>query len=286
MLVLDAQPAAARPTVAAMDALSALRQCGGAGRWKRLMAAGVTDGHLRAAVRSGAVVRRGPVYALPDAAADVLVAAQLSGRLTCLSAAQHLGLDVLQAPTLAHVAVPKGSPRASKGAVVHRTGGGPGWCVDLDHALLDCLRCRPPVEALVMIDSALRLQQVNVEHLCRQLQGPGSVRQRGTLRLADPQSGSCIETVARVAFVAAGFTVRCQVFISDVGRVDLLIDGWLVVEIDGYGYHSSREQFRNDRRRANMLAEKGFVLLRFSFEDVMSRIDHVVRQVAIVLAPR
>lgn len=286
MPVLDAWPTAARLTVAGMDPVQALVNCGDAARWRRLIRAGVTDGHLRAAVRSGAVVRRGPVYALPDAAADVVVTAELSGRLTCISAAQHLGLDVLHPATVAHVAVAKGSPRASNGAVVHRTGGGSGWLVDLDQALLDCLRCRPPVEALVMIDSALRLQRVTSAALHRQLKGPGSVRLRGTLRLADPRSGSAIETVARLALVASGLTVRSQVDIAGVGQVDLLIDGWLVVEIDGYAHHSSREQFRNDRRRANALAERGFVLLRFSFEDVMSRIDHVVQQVRIVHASR
>jgi very-short-patch-repair endonuclease len=269
-----------------MEPVSALLTCGGAARWRRLIKVGVTDGHLRAAVRSGVVVRQGPVFALPDAAADVVVAATLSGRLTCVSAAKHLGLDVLEMPTLAHVAVAKGSSRVSDGAVVHRTGVGAGWLVDVEQALLDCLRCRPPVESLVMIDSALRKRLVMVERLLRRLQGPGSVRARGTLRLADARSGSAIETVARVALVGAGLTVRSQVYISGVGRVDLLIDGWLVVEIDGYAYHSSREQFRNDRRRANRLAEKGFVLLRFSFEDVRFRIDDVVRQVLQMLQVR
>ena len=88
------------------------------------------------------------------------------------------------------------------------------------------------------------------------------------------------------AIRSAGLSVQSQVYIPDVGKVDLLIDGWLVIEIDGYAHHSTREQFRNDRRRANLLAEKGFVLLRFSYEDVMHRTAKMVAQICFVHASR
>jgi hypothetical protein len=268
-----------------MDPVLALLSLGGAARWKSLIEAGVTDGHLRAAVRRGHVVRRGVAYALPEAADDVVVAARLDGRLTCTSAAPHLGLDRLFSPARPHVAVPRSTPRRESPAVVHRTGAGPGRVVPRLDALEDAVRCRclPPVETLVMVDSALRARRIDVLDLRCRFVGPGSARHRGLLDLADPRSGSPIETVARLALRAAGLPVVSQVWFPEIGRVDFVIGGWLVVEVDGYGFHSTREQFRNDRRRANLIAARGMVLLRFSFDDVMHRSDHVVAQVTQVL---
>ena len=265
------------------DAVAAF---GGAARWKRLRDLGVSDGRLRAAVRSGDLVRMGPVYAFPDAPSDVVVAAELGGRLTCSSAALWLGLDVLCPPAKVHVVVPRNSSRSSERAVVHRTGRGQGWLAPAPEAVIHALGCLPPIEALVIVDSALRARKISSAEIRQRIVGPDSVRRRGLLALADGRAESPIETVARLAIGAAGFSVDCQVYIADVGRVDLLIDGWLVVEIDGYAHHSSREHFRNDRRRANLLAEKGYVLLRFSYEDVMYRREQMLALIQFVHASR
>jgi very-short-patch-repair endonuclease len=156
----------------------------------------------------------------------------------------------------------------------------------MPEALVHALGCLPLVDALVMVDSALRNKCVCVSDLRKRIIGPDSVRRRGLLDLADGKAGSVIETVARLAIRLAGLPVQSQVYIPDVGRVDLVVDGWLVIEIDGYAHHSTREQFRNDRRRANLLAEKGFVLLRFSYEDVMHRTAQMVAQICFVHASR
>ena len=267
-----------------MQPTDAVAAYGGAARWKRLVDKGVTDGRLRAAVRSGELVRRGPVYAFPDAASDVVVAAELGGRLTCSSAASRLGLDTLNPPDKVHVAVPRNCPRTHKQAIVHRTGHGPGWLVSVPEALVHALGCQPLIDALVMVDSGLRTGGLTKLELRKRIIGPDSVRRRGLLDLADGKAGSVIETVARLAIRSAGMSVQSQVYIPDVGRVDLVVDGWLVVEIDGYAHHSDRDQFRNDRRRANLLAEKGFVLLRFSYEDVMHRTAQMLAQICFVHA--
>jgi very-short-patch-repair endonuclease len=51
--------------------------------------------------------------------------------------------------------------------------------------------------------------------------------------------------------------------------VDLLIDGWLVVELDGYETHGRIGQFAEDRRRDAELAAQGMVSLRFTFDQVV-----------------
>jgi very-short-patch-repair endonuclease len=268
--------------LAQVDATDAVAAYGGAARWKRLLNEGVSDGRLRAAVRVGDLVRVGHVYALPDAPGDVVVAAELGGRLTCSSAASRLGLDILNPPEQAHVAVAHNNSRTHDRAIVHRTGHGTGWLVSVPEALVHALGCLPSVDALVMVDSALREKVVSESELRKRIIGPDAVRRRGLLSWADGRAGSAIETVARLGIRSAGLQVQSQVYIPDVGRVDLVIDGWLVVEIDGYAHHSSRDQFRSDRRRANLLAEKGFVLLRFSYEDVMHRTAQMVAQICFV----
>jgi very-short-patch-repair endonuclease len=194
--------------------------------------------------------------------------------------------STVQPPVKAHVAVPRNASRTSEQVIVHRTGSGRGWFVSVPEAIVHALGCLPPIEALVIVDGALRTRKVSAPEIRKRIVGPDSVRRHGVLELADGRAESPIETVARIAIRAAGFSVDCQVYIPDVGRVDLLIDDWLVIEIDGYAHHSSREQFRNDRRRANLLAEKGYVLLRFSYDDVMHRGEQMVALIRFVHASR
>lgn len=266
-----------------MDPVQVLAALGGAATWSQLMSHGVTDGRLRAAVRRGRVSRVAEgAYALTEADVDVVTAVRLRGRLTCCTAARRHGLQLLRDPGVPHVAVPRNRSGRSTEAVLHR-GDVPGSdvVVPVIFALLTLLRCLPLVEAVVAVDSALRAGLVSAGQLARQLRGPGSVKARLALMATDARSGSVIERVVRLALAAAGLPVSPQVWIDGVGRVDFVVDGWLVVEIDGFAYHSERRQFREDRRRANALVARGYVLLRFSYEDVVGRLDELV---AVVVA--
>lgn len=50
----------------------------------------------------------------------------------------------------------------------------------------------------------------------------------------------------------------------------------LIVEFDGYEFHSGREEFRDDRRRRNMLVLAGYTVLNFTWADVIENPDWVV----------
>ncbi len=237
-------------------------------------------------VRKGRVLRVGEgTYALPDAPTDLVTAARLRGRLTCCSVAKRHGLLLLHPPERPHVAVPRNRSGKSPLAVLHRHDckDQAPW-VPLLPALITLLRCLPLVPAVVVIDSALRTGAVTAAQLTRRLRGPGSVQARIALNAADRRSGSVIETVVRLALRQAGLPVVPQAWIPGVGRVDFLVGARLVVEVDGFEFHSARAEYRADRRRANALAAGGYVLLRFTYEDVLSRLDEVVAQVAGVYA--
>lgn len=54
-----------------------------------------------------------------------------------------------------------------------------------------------------------------------------------------------------------------------VGEVDLLVEGVLVNEIDGYEFHREWSQFRSDRRRDRAALSLGLVSQRFAWEDAV-----------------
>jgi very-short-patch-repair endonuclease len=53
----------------------------------------------------------------------------------------------------------------------------------------------------------------------------------------------------------------------------------LAVEVDGYRWHSGRRQWQSDLERQNALAEVGWLVLRFTWYDVVSRPEYVIRTI-------
>ena len=54
--------------------------------------------------------------------------------------------------------------------------------------------------------------------------------------------------------------------------------GGLIIEVDG-GYHSEPRQQIDDRLRENDLEQMGFHVMRFSNEEVLYNVDHVLNQI-------
>jgi len=53
----------------------------------------------------------------------------------------------------------------------------------------------------------------------------------------------------------------------------------VAVEIDGWAWHSGVERFRSDRRRQNALVLAGWTVLRFTWDDLVSRPGRVVAEI-------
>jgi very-short-patch-repair endonuclease len=249
---------------------------------------GVVDSRLRSAVRTGdVVIMGGGTYALPWAEPDAVAAACARGRITCCSAARRHGLPLLHPVVKPHVVVPRNRPAASDLAVIHRGDvRGTSSVVPVLAALLTVLRCVPAVDAVATVDAAVHRGQVGVPALRSRLRGPGSVEARRVLGLVDGRSESVIESVVRLALRQAGLRVTWQARIEGVGRVDLLVCDWLVVEVDGFAFHADRASYRADRDRANALAARGFSLVRVTYEDVMFRLPETVAMIAALVAAR
>ncbi len=99
------------------------------------------------------------------------------------------------------------------------------------------------------------------------------------------REGQCREltTLFRLAAEAEGWTVDIQVFIAGVGRVDVLIDGWLVIELDG-GTHAELRQMHVDRARDAELILLGYRYHRFDHPQLMNSMDRCIAVVRQILA--
>lgn len=71
-----------------------------------------------------------------------------------------------------------------------------------------------------------------------------------------------------------GIRHRTQVWIDSVGRVDILVGDRLIIEIDGAGFHTGVE-FERDRRRDFEFVMRGYLVIRLSYQMVMSEWETV-----------
>lgn len=265
-----------------------LRQLGSVARTHALLERGVGRRQLAHEVAAGRIIRlRQGVLALPDAPADLRAAYLNNGLLTCASAAKPYGLWLLHEPAQLHLSCLHGRGR---GPVNHRERTVPLHSylplVGVVDVLVHALRCLPPIEAAVIVESSLRRRDTVRGVLLDRLVGDSNGRARKALALVTGCAESEIEVVARVLFRGAGFYVETQAQIDGVGRVDFLVEGFLVIEIDGAAYHSDRKALRRDLLRNNMTIAGGYLVLRYSYENIMFNQEFVLNQVRHVLSGR
>lgn len=224
-------------------------------------------------------------------------AVRVGGRLSCISGCQYHGLWVRRTPLL-HVAV---HPRASRlrsrtdksvrlrdvatpKTRVHWTSTpekGTRFVLSPRECLKCMALCRSPEEVVAAADSALRAGVLTPGEWAHDISALPQ-RLHRLLSRVDSRSESIIESIARFRLQYAGIEPKLQVTIAGVGRVDFVIGARLVVEVDGWEYHSDRERFEADRRRDARLSARGYRVLRFSYHQVMNRWTEV--RVAILAA--
>jgi very-short-patch-repair endonuclease len=295
---------------------------------QQLLTAGITRRGLQDALARGDVIRvRRGVYSrgsLPPVAAHLLTGglpdagylARTRALLLSLgpgcraarrTAAVLWGFDLAVEPTGVEVDVPEGrgrvrvpdvlAVRRPVRVVVHRRVLGfdpiPTTCAV--QTVLDCAAALPLHEAVVVADSALRSRAVSLPGLRRaaevQRGQPGAKRIRRVLRLADPRSGSVLESLLRVLLTQAGLPrPESQFHIGDRSRgIHARVDFcWpvhrLVVECDGRRWHDPDDARNRDRRRDNGLERLSWRLLRFTWAEVVHDPDHVIDSVRDCLA--
>lgn len=249
--------------------------------------AGFSEHTVRTAVAAGAArrVRRSWLVA-PDADPRRLAAAQVSGRLTCVSAASLLGLWTPDHDDT-HIAVSSHASRLDdEGLRLHRANVpapvGPRECVDpLVNVLFHVARCTPPRDALAVWESAVRHGRIDIDTL-RRVQWR-SARARRLADLASGLSDSGIETVFVSLMRQAGIRVVQQAVV-DGHRVDGRIGRRLIVQIDGFAHHGGAAARRRDLAQDARLVVRGFTVLRFDYRQLLFESAAVIDTVRTAVA--
>ncbi|MCQ6269490.1 endonuclease domain-containing protein [Pseudarthrobacter sp. R1] len=271
-----------------MDVSKALERCGGAARRPALTWLGVDDAALRRAVRGGVLQPERGLYALPTASPELVAVLRNRELLTCSSAASHHSLWCLSSAGPRHVYHRRHA--AVSGEAVHHAGlllppSQLRPVAALADVLIHALRCLPLAESLVMVESAVSRGDMTVEFLRQRLPGRRNGKARAVLDWVDRGADSLLETLARTYFRQAGISVQPQAYLERVGYVDLLLDGWLVVELDGR-HHADWKQVKKDHRRNNESVLQGYTALRYYYSDVVYSPQSMVNEVLAVLRRR
>lgn len=272
----------------------------------------VTEGALRRAVAAGTVIRqsRGR-YALPSATwigeraeltelaeAGRRAAHELSGTAILLSATARWGWPTKWVPTKPQVALPRNRKVATgvrrrfdvRIRDVPSSDRDDGWVTSRVRTALDCASLLPPDEAVAVLDSALREGAVDRDELLLAAAGLAPLyrsKVERLIRFADPDAANPFESVLRwIVSDIPGLDVRPQVRITDddgqIGIVDLADEQLrIVIEADSFQWHGSREALERDCIRYNRLIAEGWLVLRFSWDQVMrhpERVRELVRR--------
>lgn len=269
---------------------------GGAFTREQALSAGIPASTISSQLSRGRWVLLLPrVYA----AGDVDVTTRLHAALLWLPFAvvSHVAAAWLwglwDAPDVVHLTVPKRCKRRSPHRwlrLVRRDlPSGDQWeargfaVVPPERAVLDCATVLDRMATARLVDRALdgRISLSQLRHRYRvDLGRRGSRSAYDQLVAAAPGAVSEPERVlARAAWRSGltGLLLNHPVhgFVADLYEPDLR----LVVEVDGYRYHSDRDAFGRDRVRQNTLVAAGCTVLRFTAAQVLHDPARVVAEI-------
>ena len=164
----------------------------------------------------------------------------------------------------------------------------------LPRTVVDCLRLLPERDALDLLERALQARWIGMDDLTERVRAHAG--RRGAPRL--------VRLVARVAAGSrsagerlmvrllreadiTGWAVNAR--IVDGGRLlgigDVVFErAKLVIELDGWAFHSAPDRFQGDRVRQNGLVKARWNVLRFTWHDLTERPGYVIDTITATLA--
>jgi very-short-patch-repair endonuclease len=254
------------------------RTHGGIVRRDQLLAAGLPPRAITAALGARTLVRlRRSWYGLPETPYPHRVAIELGGRVGGLTAARSYGLWAGESRSI-HVSWPphgnitRSPLRAVDGVVRHwRVLPDDGWYElwreSPRQALAQVLLSEDHSCAVAVVDSAIHCGLVTMAQL-EKVGRALPVRAQRVLASMDGRADSGLESIARLWTRELGFEALVHPSIAGM-EVDLLVGRSLVIELDGEEFHAGAAAFEEDRRRDAILSAGGFIVVRFSYHQVM-----------------
>lgn len=266
-----------------------IRERGGLAATHELLSAGFNKKSLSAAANHGLIVRvRQGWYCTTDVHPTVQQGIRVGGRVGCISGAALYGMwqppDEHLHVSIKHEQCRLRTPHSMKRRLSvyparvtthwttkNRTGS--RLVLDPISCLAEVVRCQPVEYAVAVANSGMRTDSGRAPLLTLgewERVAEGYPRRASTLRLADGVCESGTEVITWVRLARHHLPIRRQQWI-DGKRVDFLVGRRLVVEIDGAAYHVDPVRFEADRSRDAELCAIGYIVLRFSYNQVIYR---------------
>lgn len=275
-----------------MNLATWVNEQGGIVHRQTLLDAGLSERLLRRSITAGQVARvRRFWVATPAAPPSLLLAAGRTARVTCITAARHWGWWIPpDVDTRTHLHMPSharalhGMPDES--IVTH-------WSrplvfvsdTTLVSSVFDAFEhiagCLPREQALVVWEAGIRALGLSLAEISRVIWRSRRARDLGAIVTGRMDSG--LETIFVSRLAHWGLQLRVQVPIAG-HAVDALIGETLVVQIDGFAFHSSSADRTRDLAHDRELIARGYTVLRFSYVEILYRWDHVERAIARAIA--
>lgn len=200
-----------------------------------------------------------------------------------------------------YVMTPSSNGRSRPGVVVRRSDPGDVALVrrvpitSVDRTVADLVLAWPRTDAVLLMDDVLQQGKVASLDRARWLAAGrrGSVERQDWWDLADGRSESPLESRFRLLLAdhgIGGYQPQYRVVDPATGQRARLDFAWpelgVCVEVDGAAVHDTLPAAYADRDRQNMLVRLGWMLLRFTYADVVGRPDHVVTALTAALNSR
>lgn len=164
--------------------------------------------------------------------------------------------------------------------------------------LLDLASTASKEDLRASVDQALRCKWTTVERLEQAL--ANTFRRRGLPNLrpyvhelagGDGPSESELEAAVYELLESCGFPRPVRQRVVKVGgrirRLDFCYPEFrIVIEADGYAWHSTPKAFEEDRRRRNALVARGFVVLNWTWKGLHERPGELITELARLLTAR
>ena len=273
------------PESSSMNLISTVSNLGSLASRRQLAALGFGRHIIERALSSGALLKIRPGWVGTREASQLSVIAVLQGgKLTAATALESYGIWS-GADRRIHVQIPANAHRAIQQPLVPiaefvrpefspvrlvrhwapctvQAAGHAAWRVSVADAIIRFARTTTEEHVGAAIESAVHtrwMSRSDVAELFHRLPSRlHSLRPRLSFKA---ESG--LETIGRLRLVQAGYHPAEQVAIGS-DRVDLVVDGWLVIELDGDKWHDPVK----DRIRTNRLIRAGYRVLRFGYAEV------------------
>lgn len=262
---------------------------------RELYASGETTTSIRGSIVRGERYRViGGWYATAQTPEKAVLAMRIGGRIGCVSALQLHGAWFPPDCGL-HIVFPtSASGRRSAGrdhgvSIVRHWHGktdrtGSAFAVaPIELALAEALECQPNHYLVAILDSILHkhlMSRNRLEVIVRR----GPARIHHLLEHLDPRSESGTESITRYRLTMSGIATKIQVVLREKDRLDLEVDEWLAIEIDGRKHHAQKAAFTKDRKRVVRVMREGRLVLQFAYATVIYEWEFVIETIRAVMA--